>query len=136
MEADQEAGEIVKLGFFAKRKLLLISLFKRAINGAFFYAGWLVCMHQAPTEHPFLGPLFVAVIIAFHLLSTSLKRVDLILVVSLALLGTLIDSLYIAAGMITYEGGYSCCSWLAPLWITSLFALYAIRSLTLYFGLK
>jgi hypothetical protein len=83
-------------------------------------------MQQAPGPHPYFGPLFIAVILGFHFATTKLKKEDAILVVLLFLLGMLVDSLYIAGGMIRYQGGYESAPWLAPLWITSLWALYAI----------
>lgn len=97
----------------------------RVINAVFFYLGWLVCMHQAKGPHPYLGPLVIASILGCHLLTTSQKVLDGVLIVSLGALGTIVDTLYIQVGMITFKGGYSNFPGMAPLWISSLWALYA-----------
>jgi len=103
-----------------------IDLIKRILNGALFYIGWLICMHQAPGNYPYIGPLVVAAILGYNLVMTHMKIVDLILIAVLALVGTIVDTIYIQAGMITYKGGYASFPNIAPLWITSLWALYAI----------
>lgn len=101
-------------------------LFGRVLNGAFFYIGWLICMQQAPGEYPYIGPIVILGIILYHLSATHLRCVDSILIVSLGLLGTIVDTLYIQNSLIAYKGGYLLFPGIAPLWITSLWALYAI----------
>lgn len=101
-----------------------VNLIKRLINMASFYGGWLICMQEATGSNPLIGPLFVAALLTYHLAVTNTFKVDLILIIALALTGTLIDSLYIWFGFIVFKGGYACCPNLAPLWITSLWALY------------
>lgn len=100
-------------------------LFSRILNMAFFYGGWFVCMHEATGPNPLVGPLLVASLLAYQLAVTNTFYVDLILILTFALVGTFVDSMYLWSGLIVYEGGYACCPTLAPLWITSLWALYA-----------
>lgn len=107
-------------GFFEWRGLA-----KRIVNMACFYGGWLICMHEATGPTPYFGSLVVAALLVYHMIFTHAFWVDAILIASLAILGTIIDSAYIWTGLIDYQGGYSCCPSIAPLWITSLWALYA-----------
>lgn len=106
--------------FFTWRNLL-----KRLFNMGCFYGGWLICMHEATGPTPFFGPFVVAMLLIYQMFLTTVFWVDAILVVSLALVGTIVDSLYIWIGLIEFKGGYACCPHIAPLWITSLWALYA-----------
>lgn len=101
------------------------SVIRRILNMACFYGGWLICMQEATGPRPLLGPLIVVGLLVYHLMVSHTVLIDIILIVTLALIGTVIDSLYIATGLLTFEGGYACCPWLAPLWITALWALYA-----------
>lgn len=96
------------------------------INAAFFYIGWLVCMYQATGPYPYSGPAAVLAILIYHFLVSKEKWPDLILCASMAVVGTLVDSLYVNVGMLTYKGEYAAFPALAPLWITSLWSLYAI----------
>lgn len=103
----------------------LLSILRRIVNMACFYGGWFICMHEAVGSTPLLGPAIVAALLVYHMATTNCFRVDLILILTLSLIGTIVDSLYISIGMLSYEGGYVCCPSIAPLWITSLWALYA-----------
>lgn len=102
------------------------SFIKWAANAGFFYVGWLVCMHQATGDYPYLGPLLVFAILVYHFFVNGLLLPDVILCITLGLFGTLVDSLYVMIGMLSYQGGYAEFPHLAPLWITSLWSLYAI----------
>lgn len=94
------------------------------LNAALFDLGWWVCIKHASGEWPYLGPLVVALILVFFLCISTSKKLDLTLMLALALLGTVIDTLYVLIGMIDYQGGYPFATALAPLWMTSLWALY------------
>ncbi|MGZ3634017.1 MAG: DUF2878 domain-containing protein [Parachlamydiaceae bacterium] len=110
----------------SERKSMLMSFIKWFINAGLFYLGWLVCMYQATGSYPYLGPLVVLAILLNHFLILKGDRADLILCLTLGAIGTLIDTIYIAIGMLKFEGGYDQFPLLAPLWMTSLWALYAI----------
>lgn len=97
----------------------------RLLNMACFYGGWFICMHEAVGPTPLFGPLVVFVIILYHMVNTDSFWVDAALILTLAGVGTLIDSIYIWTGLIHFEGGYACCPYIAPLWITALWGLYA-----------
>lgn len=95
-------------------------------NAGFFYLGWLVCLYQATGPYPYIGPAVVLAILVCHFIVFKGDSADLILCLSLAAIGTLVDTLYALAGMFVFAGGYESFPFLAPLWITSLWALYAI----------
>jgi hypothetical protein len=101
------------------------TLLKRLVNMGSFYGGWFVCMHEATGPRPFLGPALVAVLLVYHLAVSHIVMIDILLIASLAIFGTIVDSVYVATGLISFKGGYQNFPHLAPLWITSLWALYA-----------
>lgn len=100
-------------------------LLGRVLNMACFYGGWFICMHEAVGPTPLFGPFVVSILLFYHLVNTDSLLVDAVLIGSLALVGTFVDSAYIWMGLISFEGGYECCPFIAPLWITALWALYA-----------
>lgn len=102
-----------------------VKLIKRIINMACFYGGWFYCMREATGPNPFLGPLLILFLLVYHLATTNTFRVDLKLIVIMSLVGTVVDSIYIWSGLMTFKGGYVCCPYIAPMWITALWALYA-----------
>lgn len=110
--------------FSSEVKTKVISFIRWFFNAFFFYIGWLVCMYAAVGQYPLIGPLVVVGILLYHFLVSKEKKSDLILCVTLAVLGTVVDSLYIAVGMISYQGGYFSFPNIAPLWIVSLWVLY------------
>lgn len=116
-----EPKEVVQISWRNK----VLGFLGKALNGLLFYAGWLVCMQQATGEYPWVGPLFVLLILIGTLSASPTRWVDLLLIIVLGLVGTLIDTLYIKMGMIQYKGGYHSFPSIAPLWISSLYALYA-----------
>jgi hypothetical protein len=101
---------------------ILRSLFATAL----WYIGWLYCVNRASENDPFTGSLFVLFVLVLHLIFSRTKLVDLILIVSLALMGTLIDTVFLQTGMIQYKALYAHFPGIAPLWITALWALFAI----------
>lgn len=101
-------------------------LLKWFCNAGFFYLGWLVCMQLAAGPYRLFGPLTVLLILIYHFAVTKERRPDFVLCVSLGIIGTLVDSSYVWMGMLSYQGGYASLPMAAPLWITSLWSLYAV----------
>lgn len=110
--------------FSSKVKTRIVSFVHWFFNAFFFYLGWLVCMYAAVGEYPILGPLVVGGILLYHFVVSKEKKSDFILCITLAVLGTIVDTLYMAIGMISYKGGYFNFPSIAPLWIVSLWVLY------------
>lgn len=99
--------------------------FYRAVNTIFFYAGWLICVESAARGNGVVGPLFILACIIIHFIKVPNRKHELKLIALMALLGTIIDSIYASIGMIHYNAGYEGLPWLAPFWITAIWALYA-----------
>ncbi|MHC4939363.1 MAG: DUF2878 domain-containing protein [Planctomycetota bacterium] len=86
---------------------------RNALNFALFYAGWFICV----TTANWIAPLAVAAI-------ALVQRVEWKPVAVAFLLGTVTDTLLERSGVLTYAGGPRL--WiLCPLWISSLWALFA-----------
>jgi hypothetical protein len=62
----------------------------------------------------------------FQLYFTQNKVPDIILALTALGVGTLVDSLYSYAGLIAYKAPYAACPKVAPLWIASIWVLYAM----------
>jgi hypothetical protein len=103
------------------RSLILGRLF----NSALFYVAWLVCINQATGHHPYNGPILIGFLLIIHLYLSKQRLLESVLIITVALFGTLFDSIYIHIGWFEYVGGYENFSGIVPLWMTSLWAFYA-----------
>lgn len=110
--------------FSSAGKAKILSFLRWFFNAFFFYIGWLVCMYEAVGRYPLIGPLVVGGILLYHFCVSNEKKSDLVICLALAVLGTIVDSVYIAIGMLDYKGGFEYFPSIAPLWITSLWVLY------------
>lgn len=97
----------------------------RLFNSALFYIAWLVCIDQATGPHPYWGPILIGFLLVFHFIYSKERLLEFVLIASVAAFGTVLDSIYIHLGWITYIGGYENFSGIIPLWMTSLWAFYA-----------
>lgn len=102
------------------------SLLGKVFNGLLFYVGWGVCLEEAMwNTFPLRGPLVVLAILLVDLWMKQNRWKELITIVTIALVGSSIDTLFQITGLIRYHGGYTVVPWLVPLWMTSLWALFA-----------
>jgi len=101
-------------------------LFLKVLNYMFFYVGWVLSLQQASLGKPYLAPAIVAAILVIHLFTVRKVLAEVLIIASIALIGTFIDTLYLLAGAIHYQAGYQTAPWLAPLWLTGIWALYAM----------
>lgn len=74
---------------------------------------------------PYLGPLVMSLFILLHYKNLSLGKTELGFILLVALIGTMVDGIKYASGLINYQGGYSGINWLAPLWITAMWGGFA-----------
>jgi hypothetical protein len=88
-------------------------------------AGWWAATAGAAHGLPLLGPLIVALLVCLQSrrLAPEERRRQLRAVLGLGLAGTALDSLQAAAGTVRFAGAWV--PWLAPLWITALWAHFA-----------
>ncbi|MEM6797282.1 MAG: DUF2878 domain-containing protein [Acidobacteriota bacterium] len=80
--------------------------------------GWFACVLGAAWGLPLFGPLIIVVLVILQLQFSRSWRRDLRFMLLLAVAGTVIDSLHLSLGWITFKGAVL--PWLAPLWITAL----------------
>lgn len=99
-------------------------MIQRIIYYALFYISWFVCVQQAANGNRFIGPFLIGVVVLLHFWWTSETKAELIFVCILSVVGTIIDNIYMDAGLMKFEAGYVNFPWIAPLWITSLYALF------------
>lgn len=83
-------------------------------------------MQQASYGHPFVGPMFVAAMLVFHLVFTRPFLPEVIVIASVTAVCTLIDSLYIDLGMLAFKSGYEHLPYIAPPWMSAIWVLYAM----------
>lgn len=100
-------------------------LIQKVIYYIVFYLSWAVCVHEASLGNGFIGPALIGVVIAFHLWFVKKTWMEFFFVLIVAVIGTLIDTVYMEFGIMTFAAKYESVPWLAPLWVTSLYALFA-----------
>ena len=94
------------------------------INIAAFQAGWFLSVFGGAQQMPWLGPVAVLLVLAFHLRAARKPLEEALLVISCALLGASFDSLLVAAGWVAYKSGQFS-SFVAPYWIITMWMLFA-----------
>jgi len=103
-----------------------LKLLMRVLNFLLFYVGWGFCLTGAVTGNPFLGPIIVAFFLLYHLIQERFRLAEIVMIIAVSLYGTLSDTLFLNLGLIEYKGGYESLPWLAPLWVTAIWALFAM----------
>jgi len=93
-------------------------------NVVAFQVGWFACVLGAAAGQPWLGPAIVAAAVAAHLGMARRPGAEAGLIALMGMLGTLLDSVPVAAGWLAYPHGQMV-AWFAPVWITALWALFA-----------
>jgi hypothetical protein len=88
-------------------------------------AGWWAAVGGAASGRPLLGAAATASILAVQLWATAAenRRGALRLALGLAIVGTLLDSLLVAVGVVRFAGS---AHGTAPIWITVLWAQFAL----------
>lgn len=94
------------------------------LNFVTFYIGWFACVLGAVNQQMLLGPGIALLILVLHvyLLPNATREIRLIL--TTGLIGFVIDTLLAACGVLSFHGeGLE--TWLSPLWMVSLWMLFA-----------
>lgn len=99
----------------------------RFINSALFYIGWGICLDSASRGDGYVGIMSVLAIIVYQLARSAKKSADLCLIIGLAIIGPVTDYFYDFFGIVHYSHGDPFQLFLPPLWIASLWALYAVN---------
>lgn len=95
------------------------------INSGLFYLGWIFVIKDVLNGYYFWGILLTFLIILLHLWRSPRRTFEATLIVTMMLLGPLLDTILILSGVLTYQGMLSCCPWMAPPWIATLWGLFA-----------
>jgi hypothetical protein len=92
---------------------------RNLVNFVVFQIGWFCSVVGAAKGWTFLGPAVVAAIVGFHLVRSPEKVREAKFLFGVAVMGTVVDSLLAASGLVAYRGAYGI-GWLAPAWITAM----------------
>jgi len=87
-------------------------------NAIGFQIGWWLSVIGVMRGLPLLGPLAMGLFLVWHAVAIRFDRAEFRLLLIIAVVGTLLDSMLAAGNVIRYRGGYGNWFWLAPLWIT------------------
>jgi hypothetical protein len=98
-------------------------------------AGWFVCVISAANGRPWIGVLFTAAAVAFHLASAQQARLEFNLLATVLGLAALWESLLTATGLLVYPNGMVF-PHAAPYWILALWALFAMQLNVLFRWLR
>ncbi len=94
-------------------------------NALGFNAAWWACVLGVKYAIPWLGPLMMAGFLFFHFRFLGYGSKEGLFIVFVALAGTGVDSIKSSLGFISYDSGWPGAIWLAPLWITAMWAGFA-----------
>ena len=99
---------------------------KNIINLILFQFSWWACVLGTANGLNYIGPLFMFLFLVLHLFYLNPNFQETKFVIFIALIGTLVDTGLAGTGLISYEGIYTQNTrYLAPLWITSMWAGFA-----------
>ncbi|MDJ0759664.1 MAG: DUF2878 domain-containing protein [Woeseiaceae bacterium] len=94
------------------------------INFAAFQVGWFSSVLGGAKQLPWAGPLAVLAIVALHLYRSDKPQAELKLILACGLIGTVFDSLLVAANWVGYPSGMFS-AFMAPYWIIAMWMLFA-----------
>lgn len=89
------------------------------VNLVAFQIGWWCSVVGAGRGWMFLGPVVVAAVVILHLVRSPEPAREAKFIAAVAFVGTVVDSLFAASGLLAYQGGYGV-PWIAPAWITGM----------------
>ena len=98
---------------------------KTLINVLGFKISWWACVLGATSGTEYLGPIAMAIFLAFHFNFNVSNNSEMKLILIFAVLGTLIDTSMAYTNLIGYVGSYSEDIIIAPLWITAMWCGFA-----------
>jgi len=110
---------------FEKRWATVGAPAKAALNGGLFYACWVIILFYAVIERPYVSLGVVFPFMLAHSFLTDNGRRDLILLPSLVVSGTILDSLMMNFGVITFVAPNDLFPWMCPIWIIVLHLVFA-----------
>jgi hypothetical protein len=97
---------------------------RNLLNFVVFQLAWFACVLGGARGYELAGTLVVAAAVALHVALATRAALAATLVVAVATVGLLWDSLLVTLGLMVYPSG-SLAPGLAPLWIVAMWALFA-----------
>jgi hypothetical protein len=94
------------------------------INFVAFQVGWFSSVLGGAEGLPWLGPIAVLLIVAYHLYRAEQAQKELLLVVFCGLLGAVFDSVLVSLNWVGYPSG-TFVDGIAPYWIIGMWMLFA-----------
>ena len=98
---------------------------KNIFNILGFNFSWWACVLGAAKGFSYAGPVAMLVFLVLHFYINSFDSSEIKLIIIFAFLGTLIDTLMVYTGMLSYNGLYEENIIIAPLWITAMWCGFA-----------
>ena len=97
----------------------------KLLNYVLFQFGWFVCVLLGTTQYHLIGPLIVALVVAYHLNTLSDPVSEMRLIGFALVLGIIWENLLAISGLLAYPQGQP---WgmFAPVWIMAMWPLLAI----------
>ena len=96
----------------------------KLLNATLYEVGWLCCVLGGAWGHPVTGGLLALTLVGIHLWLASLRKSEVLLILSACLLGVIVDSSQQALGLFTFKNDSSWPLWL-PLWVFVIWAQFA-----------
>ena len=95
------------------------------VNFVLFQVGWFACVLGGANGLPWVGPVVVGLIAAFHLVRVPDARVEGTLLLIAALIGAVFDSFLVGRGWLEYPSG-QLSPGTAPYWIVAMWVAFAM----------
>ncbi|MBN2430149.1 MAG: DUF2878 domain-containing protein [Acidobacteria bacterium] len=100
-------------------------MLEKLLNYGLLQGGWFICVLGVAWGDPWIGPMAIGIILAYHFWRSRDRRREILFVALAGGMGLLVDSLQKVGGLINYHHDTLAIPWLAPLYIVSLWMLYA-----------
>lgn len=94
------------------------------VNFIGFQLAWFACVLGGARGWPWLGPLLVILLAAWHVRSTRKPFVEMRLLLSGSVLGIAFDQVLLSSGWIAYPLAPSWPNWLLPPWMMALWLIF------------
>ncbi len=94
------------------------------LNFLLCQVGWFASVLGGANQLPWVGPVVVAIVIAWHLRIAARPAEEAMLIIVCGVVGAAFDSVLVAAGWLSYPSGLLSAV-LAPYWIVAMWMLFA-----------
>ena len=93
---------------------------KQIFNILGFQISWWICVLSANSHMIYLGPMAMVLFLFIHFWKIAMNYNEIKLIVIFGIAGTIIDTIFMFSGILSYNGLYSENIMIAPLWITAM----------------